>query len=467
MNGRLLRQVRIEQSCRRLSRIRASVEEWLDARNKNDLLDQYATQLEVLRTALVGPLTELRRIVEALADVQTTEHVYSSCRANDERAETVGRMFSYFRAKFDQRDDENLGRVLRAADEVVWSCWAEPFRNAMHADPSLRLKPAPLPYIEPQYSPAVVPRDDPPADLIAERNDPVLMKYLELLPIPVIALPAVCADDPWWLVYIGHEVGHHLQFDLSNSWGLVKAFGELVEKTARDSEAQAPGQWRNWSEEIFADICSVYSMGPAAVFGIVELELDDEEKMLMGKRKYPPPLVRLRILAQVAGQLGLDVTAALKPVGLAGDAGPHEAAMAMGAEAVVEAALSDPLETHGPFHNLFGWNPTYFAPSGQSWNFREGLRDRIPLTVKPGIRTARLLTSAAVAAWQEVAMIDDPDLREAERSALAERFFPAVKRGREEVTRATAADARPDITALPGDVTRLLIEEIRETRDEG
>jgi len=322
----------------------------------------------------------------------------------------------------------------------------------------MTMRPAPLPYIESQYSPAAVPRDDPPAGLTAERDDPVLIAYLERLPIPVIALPEVCADDPWWLAYVGHEVGHHLQHDLADDWSLVKAFGNLTEAASRAAGATDPARWRTWSAEIFADVCSVHTMGPAAVYGIVQLELDDADKMLRGKAKYPPPLVRLGIMAAVAGWLGLEVTAALEPAGLDVANLPQAAVIA----ALTDAALADPLSGRGPFRSLLGWDPAAFAPRGTIWSLREGLRNRIPLRVRPGIRTARLLTAAAVAAWEEVAGIGDPRQREDSRSELAGRFLPAVVDGREEGTRAAAGQAAPGTANLPTDLTRLLIESIPE-----
>jgi hypothetical protein len=458
VNGDLLRQVRVEQSCRRLDRLRAAAEEWIGQRHKEDITGQYATQLDVLGAAVVGPLAELRTIIDGLSAGGDTGRVYAACRTSDTRAELVRRVFTYYQGKLDQRHDKSLQPVLRAADEVVWSCWAEPFRNAIYREPAMTMPPAPLPYIESQYSPAAVPRDDPPADLAAERDDSVLLRYLERLPIPLIALPAVCADDPWWLAYAGHEVGHHLQHDLVDGWSLVKAFGGLAEAAARAASEADPARWRTWSAEIFADICSVYAMGPAAVYGIVQLELDDADKMLRGKAKYPPPLVRLGVMATVAGRLGLEVTAALEPTGLDGASLPHAAAVA----ALTEAALADPLCGRGPFPALLGWDPAAFAPGGTIDSLRDGLRNRIPLRVRPGIRTARLLASAAVAAWEEIAGLPDPRQREDSRRELAGRFLPAVLDGREDGTRAAADQARPDTALLSDDLTRLLIESIPE-----
>jgi hypothetical protein len=419
----------------------------------------------VLRTAVVGPLDELRTIAGSLIATADTGAVYAACRASDTRTEFVRRVLTYYQGKLDQRNDTSLCGVLRAADEVVWSCWAEPFRNASYADPAVTMRPAPLPYIESQYSPAAVPREDPPLDLRAERDDSVLVKYLDRLPIPLIALPPVCADDPWWLAYVGHEVGHHLQHDLADGWALIKAFREVVETAGRATKTN-PSQWKTaWSEEIFADICSVHAMGPAAVYGIVQLELDDADTMLRGKDRYPPPLVRLGIMAAVAGRLGLDVSSALEPAGLDGEpAGldgvilPQAAAIA----ALTEAALADPLCDRGPFEDLLGWDAGTFAPEGTVWALREGLRNRVPLRVRPEVKTARLLTAAAVAAWEEIADIADPGQREDSRSELADRFPLTVVEGREEGTRAAADQVPADTATLAADLTRLLLESFPE-----
>jgi len=461
MTGDLIRQVRIEQSCRRLDRLIAVAAEWIGCRHKDDATGQYATQLEVLRSAVVEPLAELRKIASGLSSVRDTGRVYAACRTNDIRAELVRRVFIFYRDKFDQRRDETLGPVLRAADEVAWSCWAEPFRNVRYRDPAVTMRPVPLPYIESGYSPAAVPRDDPPVGLTAERDDPVLLAYLERLPIALIALPAVCADDPWWLAYVGHEIGHHLQHDLADDWILVKAFGSLAEAAGRAAGDAEPARWRTWGAEIFADICSVHAMGPAAVYGIVQLELDDAARMMLGKAKYPPSLVRLGIMAAVAGQLGLEVTAALQPAGLEVASLPQAAVITE----LAVAAWDDPLAGRGPFRGLFSRDEGAFAPGGLIDVLRDGLLNRIELRVRPDIKTARLLTSAAVAAWETVAGIADPREREDKRSELAGRFLPAVVAGREEGTRAAGQPPPPGAAGLPDDLTRLLVESISDGRE--
>jgi hypothetical protein len=50
--------------------------------------------------------------------------------------------------------------------------------------------------------------------------------------------------------------------------------------------------------------------------------------------------------------------------------------------------------------------------------------------------------------------------REQQRQELAADFLPAVLRGREEGTRAVAADSQPDIAALADDLSRVLVESV-------
>ena len=123
-------------------------------RHEEDVAGQYASQLDVLRTAVVGPLAELRTIItDGLSASGEYRRVYAACRTSDTRAELVRRVFTYYQGKLDQRHDKSVGPVLRAADEVVWSCWAEPFRNAIYRDPAVTMPPAPLPYIESRTTP--------------------------------------------------------------------------------------------------------------------------------------------------------------------------------------------------------------------------------------------------------------------------------------------------------------------------
>ena len=129
---------------------------------------QHATQLDVLRTAVVGPLDELRGTIAGSPDrdTQTPEAVYAACRASDTRTEFVRRVLTYYQGKLDQRNDTSLARVF-SGPRTKWCGVAGPSHSVMRATPirTVTMRPAPLPYIESQYSPAAVPREDPPLDL--------------------------------------------------------------------------------------------------------------------------------------------------------------------------------------------------------------------------------------------------------------------------------------------------------------
>src|SRR5262249_47297549 len=136
--------------------------------------------------------------------------IYSNCRSVDRRLLWIRRLWAYFQSKFDQRYDDRLRGLLRAADDVVWSCYAQPFRTlGINNVPSL-----PLPFVASVYSPFAIPRDEPPQDLRSDVDAGFLSQMLREMPIPVVGIPPNSVDEPWWLAYLAHEVGHHVQFDL-------------------------------------------------------------------------------------------------------------------------------------------------------------------------------------------------------------------------------------------------------------
>ena len=109
--------------------------------------------------------------------------------------------------------------------------------------------------------------------------------------------------------------------------------------------------------------------------------------------------------------------------------------------------------------------PGTFAPEGTVWaacgkGCGTGCRSGSGRRVK----TARLLTAAAVAAWEEIADIADPGQREDSRSELADRFPLTVVEGREKETRAAANQVPADTATLAADLTRLLLEVVSRGR---
>jgi hypothetical protein len=77
---------------------------------------------------------------------------------------------------------------------------------------------------------------------------------LQQIPVPLVALPPNCSQEPWWLAYIAHEVGHHVQADYLRDARLIEIFAEVL--TAAGGE-----RWGGWGQEIFADVFSLLAIG--------------------------------------------------------------------------------------------------------------------------------------------------------------------------------------------------------------
>jgi hypothetical protein len=475
MAVRLANQVRIEQTCQELEYLWQEIEHWWSEHRRKDTQKQYHTQLNSLYAVLTGALKELRTSLSNVYTEQDVGEIYNICRLYDKRLVWIHRLWSYFRSKFDQRNDSKLQPVLAAADEVVWSCYAGIFRNAAFNVAEIAQRATPLPYIEPSYSPRAIPRTEPPSELKSEIDPSFLQDFLNQLPIPVVSLPPNCVQAPWWLIYLGHEVGHHVQYDLLPNWILVQKFGELLTSVVQNN-IEFPNQdeiaksWQNWGREIFADVFSVMHMGYAAVWSMTELEMADERTMLKRKLQYPAPVVRLALMAHIADRLGVNGQAALH--------GLCPEAMVVG-EPVMEgqrdlrqiaatdlklvpkmaaAILEQPLADIGHFPELCGWNSYDFAPHGTVDNWVDTLRGRIPLYPEQTLSAARLIISGAVSAWVEVSAIADDEERADEQARLAKNVLEILPQSREEGTRAAEPPPAQNVEMLGNKLARLLLE---------
>ena len=471
MRESLAKQARLEQTAQMIDLVRAEVATWVADRRRKDRLQQYHSQLNALETTLRDCLDELRAEFGTVGSGRSDGAVFQACRAFEGRATLLRRLSAYFERRFAQRDDPRLGPVLAAADEVVWSCYVEAFDNA-GAGAAPRGS-APLPCIELEVNPAAVVRDDPPGELRHEGIDDLLGRYLALLPVPVVRLPVTVTQAPWWLVYLGHEVGHHLQHDLVPQWGLVGAFNALLARAAGADAAR----WRPWSEEVFADVCSVLAMGPWAVWAMVELELADDQAMLAAARpSYPPPVVRLALLAAVASRLGLDGLAALRGINPAGvvTAALHtnEAGRAPEAQAVVrdlslvpivaELTLETALADVGPLAGLYDHDPSQYGPGGRIDQWADQLLGEAPRYPEPGLRAGRELAAAGVAAYARAIRLDHPDERALALDAVCDGLLDLIVTSRPPGTRAAEPRAEPDVVGLGAKLAAALIAAVPE-----
>jgi hypothetical protein len=478
---RVAAEVRIERTLTKLDRLQREIATWLTARRRADKLDKHVTQLRALEGALIGPLAGLRQLTCSLPPATPLLDVYAACRAHDSCTTIVRRIWLFFKAKFDQRDDPTLSPLLAAADEVVWSCYSLPFASAQDSGiPTRGRGAAPLPYIEALDAPEAVLRDEPPSSLRGGRAHQVLSEYLGALPISLIGLPDGCVDEPWWLVYLGHEVGHHVQYDLApgSGWGAVSSFRELLRQAVAranhdDLLEEDADRWQAWSREIFADVCSVFSMGEAAIWAIRELELAGEATMLNRSRgRYPSPVVRLALLAKLAESMGLEGPSTMEGIDLGtlveGDH-PLQARARRDLDmvrAVVAAVLRHGTNGYGSFQQLYAWTKDDFRPGGDAYGWTAVLAEAVPLIPDQRLAAARMTISGAVLAWNRVAAIPDPVERQDARDHLAEVLPLIVAQNREEGVRAAEPTAEPDLDGLGQKLTHLLLAAVPDLASE-
>jgi hypothetical protein len=252
----------------------------------NSLLDAIAEQLEAMTAELDG-----------LGEDPDSGPVYERCAHLDRSLAIVVRLFEWYATRYDQRLDKAIAPALLAADEIVRSCWFEPFALLGRTPPT-----APLVYLETDFDAFATPRISIPRDLQGPADSPIFDMLTEL-PIPVIALPALVASQAWWLVLAAHETGHHVQYDLLP--GLAELTGErLVTAVAADDQT---GNWAAWRYETFADAYSALMVGAAAAWAIDEIQHSTPARLCKldppGRGKYPARVVRTALLGECLRRL--------------------------------------------------------------------------------------------------------------------------------------------------------------------
>ncbi len=473
MADKLAGRVRLAETVAGLERLEREISAWVERRRAHDRLGQYATPLATLELTLTGAVRALREEAGTLPADQPVGERFAAARVLDRRATLVREVLTWFRAKFDQRDDAEVAGVLAAADEVVWSCWKEAFDSAaLGGDAVAERGPAPLPYLDPRGGAEAFVRDQPPPGLGASEADQALGRFLVRLPVPVVRLPVGCLDTPWWLGLLAHEVGHHLQYDLLPELALVAEVGEVVAGAVNGDPLEA-ARWRGWSRELFADACALLALGPAAIGVTLQVELGGEATLLDGGRgRYPAPVVRLAFLAELARQLRLspqDPLGGLDPALLTA---PHAGGEADGTTdsepgiepddtkdgdplaarreraradlervpTVAAALLQAPLGGLGPLPRLFRFKAADHGALGRIAGWAEALEhgDARP---EPTLRAAREAAAGALLVWQRLAATADDAQRAEALGRLAGGLPPLLAGCREAATRA-GEDAR-------------------------
>jgi hypothetical protein len=276
--------LRRERAQRAVARLAEDVERWSltwDGRR------EHASQLQRLHRTLRALIDRLRKRAAALG-----MEAFADARRLDADVAVAERLWRYFADRFDQRRDAALAPILRAADDILWACTTRARALAAADAPAI---PLPLAYVEPSFAPTAIPRSAAPIELAAA--DPALQRVLAVLPVPLVGLPTGVVEEPWWLVLLAHELGHHVQYELEPGQA-------LVERTADELARAVGAAWRAWGREVFADAFAVAIAGEAVVLAIVELEWDAGPAMLAGRPGYPPALARIALAAALAARFG-------------------------------------------------------------------------------------------------------------------------------------------------------------------
>ncbi len=431
--GQQRNRIRIEESRQELDHLDGLIRAWLTARREADAMWQYRTQLAAIEAVMGAAVAAVREQIDGIPCDAPEGEVYERCRDSDGRVLFVRRFWAYFRDKWDQRKDPELAKLLAAAEEVVWSCYAGAFRRL--GEP---VGPAPLPYVDPQFSPHAFPRTRPPLEV--KTTDDLLRDTLARLPVPVTGLPPVCVRRPWWLVLLAHETGHHVEFDLAGGALLETVRERVVAAAARGSGGEEPDRgWAAWSHELFADAFALASVGPAYLWCLEEIELATEARMVADAGAYPPRAARRAFCTQVLTALGDG--AAGGPALPAGDGrdAARARAVAAAAPAVAHDLVAKCLHGDATLPDLAGWGADKLVSDvahfkGQLLGPGKPVPDR-------ELPAARIAAAAAVAAWADVAA--DDERREPRRAELSERVVKLIADSREEGRRA-APDPTPD-----------------------
>jgi hypothetical protein len=441
--------VRVEQSQRTLADLKCEFRQWLSRRRDSDDQQQYGSQLAALGGVIEVVINKIEARLPGFGGLPVGP-AYEECRAADRQSAFVRHLWSYFRERWDQRDDPFLAPVLAAADEVVWSCYQPPFRYLDAAS-----GPAPLPHISTDFSARAVRRILAPGSVRA--SDELLRQVIDKLPVPVIDLPHTCVDEPWWLVLIAHEVGHQIAYSIEEQEGpvIVELVGDAVDAAGRNPEQRA--RWRSWSHEIFADAYAAATVGAAHLWALVELERGTDATMVGEVTGYPPPIVRHELVACFLDRIGLPSEKAI-PKSARVDLGsldipPDALAQAeelLAAVPAVATALAGTTLTKGAtLPQLTGASVARLARNGCVGWWREQLAEA---TAEPeaDLNAARLSIAGGIAEWARIAEEEEDAARRSERAnALRDQLLATVPQSREPGYRAEpTADAGDDFRDL-------------------
>ena len=431
---------RILQTGDELERLFTSVGEWEKKRTDGDVVTggkyrgQFQTQVALIAKELRGAIQALKGALQQLrtdGETMPVAGIYQECARHDRRIVWLWRAWDYFREKFDQRDDRGLSPAVRAADEVLWSCY-KPFFDAL----GLPRPAPPLPYIEKTYSPtALRAGDSGHLEKSDEVEDSPLADFFNRLPVPLLQLPPMAVSAPWMLVLIAHETGHFVQEYVPAPKNYREVFRERLQAIAKPiGGSDAESAWGRWAPEIFADLYSVALCGVWAVWVMAQFELARAGKPTTRGRDYPSPLVRVWLLSKFASEAGLPgADMVVSSLGLDPEAEARNSTEVRNdleiARQVAPLAREKPGDAPAPLPDLLRLDPRDFRAAvgfddpGEVVQWAEVMRGVRKKGNSSDVKAARLVAAGAAQAWREIVDMPPGDARQAAiRSIRAEAF---------------------------------------------
>jgi hypothetical protein len=401
---------RVARSRTAVASTRRRIEDWLADRGSDARYALFGTHFEVLGGVLARMMDRidesLMEQARAVSEGEGSGEVYRRCAELDRRTTLVGRIFDWYAPKYDQRRDADLADVLLAADEVVRSCWTQPFAATGRRRPT-----GPLVYLDPRFDAVATPRTSVPADLRAP-GDELVGELVTQLAIPVVALPAIAVAEPWWLVLAAHETAHHVQQDLSPTLVEDTRSAVLAAASMPPGDAEVAASWTAWIAEAFADAFAALAIGPAAAWAVEELQHGPAATLTRPPRpgeRYPPPVVRTALLGELARCAGAadpgpsadDVIAWLDTY-LPAQAPAETMRTLLATVPQVAAALVSVSVDGVPLSRLTGWQSGYLAARGDVQRWSAALADLHPVIVgRADPAAARIGIAAAVVAYRQ------------------------------------------------------------------
>lgn len=413
------------------------------------MLKRHRQQLSVLEAVVEEVLEAIEESLERLPTGPTRE-VYERCRAADQQVAFARRFWSFFRERWDQRDDPALQPLLVAADEVIWSCYREPI-----AQIETEVSPAPLVYVNPEFSAHAIGRKNMPLGL--RQSDQLLSRVVSELPVSLIGLPYSCVEGPWWLVLLAHEVGHQVAFAVDHVQRAPR-IADLVGEAAKaaGAEPELQGRWRAWAHEVFADAFAAATVGAGHLWALFELEQGSDETMVAERPTYPPPIVRQSLVLALIERLGLAAAAAvpappLLPV--ASDLTVPESDMARIRRLLelvpsIACALATAEVVPGlTLPQLTDWDAAALGGAGAGWWQMQFRNDQA--SPEEAVEAARLASVGALAAWAEVADEEEATVRQERSAALREQILAIIPENRAPGDRGPEGAAEIEVGSLP------------------